>query len=181
MSATYFPDHTPDSAPPDARRTMEATARKQGGRLPSAVARMATSPETLEGFLRASATFESSTLDPLSREVVVMTMATRNECHVCVEMHTPRLRSLGASPELVAALRTHEEQPLPDERLEGVRRFTLAALESAGAVGDDRLRDFLSLGYTARNALEVVLGIGVYTISTLANRMTGAPVGAVPA
>jgi hypothetical protein len=30
-------------------------------------------------------------------------------------------------------------------------------------------------GYTPRNALEVVLGIGAYTMSTLANRMTGAP------
>ncbi|WP_405661715.1 carboxymuconolactone decarboxylase family protein [Streptomyces sp. NBC_01166] len=180
MSGTHFPDHTIGSAPQASRRTMEAMAGKQGGRVPSAVARLATSPETLNGFLQASAAFESSTLDPLSREVVVMTMATRNDCHICVEMHTGRLRSLGAAPELVAALRASEEQPLPDERLEGVRRFTLAVLETAGAVEDARLQDFLSLGYTSRNALEVVLGIGAYTMSTLANRMTGAPVEAVP-
>jgi hypothetical protein len=31
-------------------------------------------------------------------------------------------------------------------------------------------------GYTIRNALEVVLGVGTYTMSTLANRMTQAPV-----
>ncbi|MFJ8919673.1 carboxymuconolactone decarboxylase family protein [Streptomyces sp. NPDC102415] len=176
----HFPDHTLGSAPPAARRTMETMARKQGGRVPSAVARLATSPEMLGGFLQASAAFESSTLDPLSREVVVMTMATRNACHICVEMHTARLVALGASPELVTALRTPGEQPLADERLEGVRRFTLTALETAGAVGDEALQDFLSLGYTSRNALEVVLGIGAYTMSTLANRMTGAPVDAVP-
>jgi AhpD family alkylhydroperoxidase len=180
MSGTHFPDHTLGSAPRASRRTMEAMAGKQGGRVPSAVARLATSPETLDGFLRASAAFESSTLDPLSREVVVMTMATRNDCHICVEMHTGRLRSLGAAPELVTALRATGEQPLPDERLEGVRRFTLAVLETAGAVEDESLRDFLALGYTSRNALEVVLGIGAYTMSTLANRLTGAPVEAVP-
>ncbi|MFJ4836934.1 carboxymuconolactone decarboxylase family protein [Streptomyces sp. NPDC088746] len=182
MSGTHFPDHTIGSAPQASRRTMEAMAAKQGGRVPSAVARLATSPETLHGFLQASAAFESSTLDPLSREVVVMTVATRNDCHICVEMHTGRLRSLGAAPELVAALRASasDGRPLPDERLEGVRRFTLAVLESAGAVGDERLQDFLSLGHTPRNALEVVLGIGAYTMSTLANRLTGAPVEAVP-
>ncbi|OKI96724.1 alkylhydroperoxidase [Streptomyces sp. CB02058] len=120
-------------------------------------------------------------LDPLSREVVVMTMATRNDCHVCVETHTAKLVSLGAAPELVTALRTPGEQPLPDERLEGVRRFTLAALETSGAVGHDALRAFLALGHTERNALEVVLGIGAYTLSTLANRMTGAPMETVPA
>ncbi|MEU1217292.1 carboxymuconolactone decarboxylase family protein [Streptomyces sp. NPDC005791] len=179
MSDTHFPDHTIDSAPPAARRTMEVMAGRQGGRVPSAVARLATSPETLNGFLQASAAFESSTLDPLAREVVVMTMATRNDCHVCVAMHTTRLESLGAAPDLVAALRAAGEQPLPDERLEGVRRFTRAVLETAGEVGDDCLEDFLSLGHTSRNALEVVLGIGAYTMSTLANRMTGAPVDAV--
>jgi alkylhydroperoxidase family enzyme len=46
----------------------------------------------------------------------------------------------------------------------------------AGAVGDVALREFLQQGYTTRHALEVVLGIGTYTMSTLANRLTGAPV-----
>ena len=31
-------------------------------------------------------------------------------------------------------------------------------------------------GFTRRNALEIVLGIGALTLSTLANRLTGAPV-----
>jgi hypothetical protein len=39
------------------------------------------------------------------------------------------------------------------------------------------LRAFLGHGYTARNALEVVLGIGAYTMSTFANRLTRAPLG----
>jgi hypothetical protein len=34
----------------------------------------------------------------------------------------------------------------------------------------------MAAGYTTQNALEVVLGIGTYTMSTLANRLTGAPV-----
>jgi len=46
----------------------------------------------------------------------------------------------------------------------------------AGDVSDQTLQDFLAHGYTTQNALEVVLGIGTYTMSTLANRLTGAPV-----
>ena len=42
-------------------------------------------------------------------------------------------------------------------------------------VGDDALRALLAAGYTRQNALEVVLGIGTYTMSTLANRLTAAP------
>jgi hypothetical protein len=46
---------------------------------------------------------------------------------------------------------------------------------AAGDVGPESLEAFLGHGYTARNALDVVLGIGAYTMSTLANRMTKAP------
>ena len=103
-----------------------------------------------------------------------MTVATRNRCHICVAMHTARLAALGASAELIAALRAAE--PLGDPRLDAIRLFTLRVLDTAGDVGDQALRDFLAAGYTTRNALEVVLGIGTYTMSTLANRLTGAPV-----
>ena len=48
-------------------------------------------------------------------------------------------------------------------------------MQTSGAVDDVTLRDFLAAGYTRANALEVVLGIGTYTMSTLANRLTGAP------
>ena len=48
--------------------------------------------------------------------------------------------------------------------------------ETAGAVGDGQLATFLEHGSTPRNALEVVLGIGIFTLSTLASRMTRSPV-----
>lgn len=166
-----FTEHTLESAPPASRRAMEATAKRLG-RLPSAVARLAESPHLLEGFLKLSAAFETTTLDPVAREVVVMTVAARNECHVCVAMHTGKLRTLGADEELIAAL--SEQRALHDERLEAVRRFTLEVFRTAGAVGDEELRDFLAHGFTSQNALEVVMGIGTYTMSTFANRLTRA-------
>nr|WSW69602.1 carboxymuconolactone decarboxylase family protein [Streptomyces sp. NBC_00995] len=173
MSATAFPDHTLESAPAAARSAMAAVAQKQGY-LPVAVSRLASSPELLGGFLKMSALFESTTLEPLSRETLIMTVAARNDCHLCVAMHTARLTALGAEAGVIAALR--EGTPLPDERLEAVRRFTLAVLATRGAVDEPTMRSFLAHGYTRRNALEVVLGIGAYTMSTLANRMVAAPV-----
>lgn len=175
MSATAFPDHTLESAPAAARPAMAAVARKQGY-LPAAVARLASSPELLGGFLKTSALFESTTLDPLSRETLIMTVAARNGCHLCVAMHAARLTALGADAGIITALR--DGSPLPDERLEALREFTLAVIMTSGAVGDGALQAFLSHGYTPRNALEVVLGIGAYTMSTLANRLTQAPIDA---
>ena len=108
MTSFPFPEHTLDSAPDGSRGIMAAMAR-QRGHVPAAVARFASSPQLLDGFLKASGLFESTSLDPVAREVVILTMATRNRCHICVAMHTAKLAALGASPELAAALR--EQRP----------------------------------------------------------------------
>ncbi|MFF1694772.1 carboxymuconolactone decarboxylase family protein [Streptomyces sp. NPDC058257] len=173
MSAlnALFAEHTVETAPEGSRAAMERTAAASG-KTPSAVARLAESPELLNGFLELSASFERTTLDPVAREVVIMTVAVRNDCHICVIMHTGKLRKLGADTELIAALR--EGRALGDERLEAVRQFTLEVLATAGGVGDAGLKGFLAAGHTERNALEVVMGIGTYTMSTLANRLTRA-------
>jgi AhpD family alkylhydroperoxidase len=170
---SWFPEHTVESAPPGSRRFMVAT-QNHLGYLPAATARWAASPHLLEGFAKLNAIFENGTLDPVAREVVVMTIATRNGCRVCVAMHTARLTALGALPEVIEALRGASALR-GAERLEAIRVFTLRVLDTAGDVGDDALRAFLASGYTRQNALEVVLGIGTYTMSTLANRLTDAP------
>jgi len=172
MTSFPFPDHTADSAPAGARPVLAAMARQQD-HVPAAVARLASSPQLLNGFLKASGLFETTSLDPVAREVVILTIATRNRCHICVAMHTEKLGALGASPDLIAALR--ERRPLPDERLAALQAFALDVVATTGAVSPESLAAFLSHGYTAQNALEVVLGIGTYTMSTLANRMVRAP------
>ncbi|MGC5013418.1 carboxymuconolactone decarboxylase family protein [Streptosporangium sp. DT93] len=172
MPSDVFVAHTADSAPSDIRPTVEAVTRKFGY-LPAPVALMADSPQLLKGFLAASASFEQATLGQLEREIVILTVATRNRCHVCVAMHTATLAGLEAPPELVEALRAR--RPLADARLEAVRRFTLAVMDGLGAVDEKETRAFLDAGHTARNALEVVLGVGAYTISTFANRLVEAP------
>jgi AhpD family alkylhydroperoxidase len=163
-----FASHTLDSAPAASRPLMESTIA-HFGQLSEPVARMAESPEMFGGFLQANNLFEASTLDPLSREVVVLTMATRNGCRVCLTMHTARLRQMKADPALITALRAGEA--LDDSRLEAVRQFTLRALATTGEVPDEQIEEFLAAGFTKRNALEVVLGIGTYTMSTFANRL----------
>ncbi|MGW4384752.1 carboxymuconolactone decarboxylase family protein [Kitasatospora sp. NPDC004531] len=172
-TAQHFPDLTPESAPPAARRALEQVTRHLG-HLPSAAARLAHSPQLLDGFLKLTAMFDATELDPMVRETVIMTIATRNGCHVCVAMHTAQLTRLAADPELITALRTR--QPLPDPRLEAVRSFVHSALDHTGAVPEPELAAFLAHGFTPRNALDIILGIGAYTLSTFANRLTAAPI-----
>ncbi|HEY9371655.1 MAG TPA: carboxymuconolactone decarboxylase family protein [Streptomyces sp.] len=126
-------------------------------RTANAVALLKESPHTLDGFLKLSEIFESTTLDPHSRETVILTVAARNQCHLCVAMHEGKLDALGPAPD--------------PERLAAVRAFTHQVIAATGAVSDEELAAFQAHGYTRQNALEVVLGIGTYTVSTFANRM----------
>jgi AhpD family alkylhydroperoxidase len=180
MSAsTHFPDHTIDTAPAGSRVAMVNTQRRFGV-VPPAVARLATSPQLLNGFLAASAAFEQTTLPPVAREVMIMTVAVRNGCQVCIGIHGAALKRLGAG-DLITPLRDnrpladHDHSTCPErERLEAVRVFTHQLIDTAGKVTDHDLDAFLAVGYTQQNALELVFGIGVYTMSTLANRLVGA-------
>ncbi|MFJ4681720.1 MULTISPECIES: carboxymuconolactone decarboxylase family protein [unclassified Kitasatospora] len=172
-TGAYFPTLTPDTAPPAARSRLDQVTRHLGY-LPAAAARLAHAPQLLDGFLKLTALFDATELDPAVRETVVLTIATRNGCHLCVAMHTAALTRLDTDPELIAALRA--QQPLPDARLEAVRLFVHRVLDHTGAVPEPDLAAFLAHGFTPRNALEIVLGIGAYTLSTFANRLTDAPV-----
>ena len=87
-------------------------------------------------------------------------------------MHSARLEALGASAELVAALQ--QSTPLIDPELAAIRRFTIAVVANLGGGRRHHPAGISSARIHGANALEVVLGIGAYTMSTLANRMTGA-------
>lgn len=103
-----------------------------------------------------------------------MTVAERNGCQLCLAMHSSRLAAFEADPALAQALRSSTQ--LGDPRLEAVRTFTRRVLDTTGDVGDAALAEFLGHGFSRRNALEVVLAIGTYTLSTYANRLVGAQV-----
>lgn len=165
-----FRDLDERSAPEPARDTLTRLRGQFGGRLPSVIGRMAASPATLHTFLDASAAFESTSLDPLHRETVIMTVAVRNGCDVCVRLHSGKLTALGADREMVAALRAGDELERSD--LRALQRFTHAVMDTAGAVSDAQLVAFLAAGFGPQQALEVVLGVGAYTLSTYANRLT---------
>ncbi len=59
-----------------------------------------------DGFLKLNAIFENTTLEPLAREILIMTMATQERLpHLCRHPHQARLIALGADENLIAALR----------------------------------------------------------------------------
>ena len=167
-----FTSLTVDTAPEPARRLV-AASEKQFGFLPSPVARAARSPELLQHLFASFAAYDKSSLSPLEREVVALTVAFENECHYCMALHSATLAKADVPPAVLEALRAGTELPVP--RLEALRTFARAVLLGRGRVPEDVRLAFERAGFDERHALDVVLGVGVYVLSTLSNILTEAP------
>lgn len=168
-----FVDHTAETAPEASRGALRATHGKFGY-LPSAMARLAESPSVVAAFGRTMATWDACSLGSVEREVVTFVVAHDSGCEVCMAIHSAVLTQTVGDAPMLESLRA--QTPLSDPRLEALRRFTGLVLETKGDVGAPALRTFLAAGFTKQQALDVVLGVGLYTLSTYANRLTQATV-----
>jgi len=91
-------------------------------------------------------------------------------------MHSAILSGGADAGALVAALR--DGTALADERLEALRSYVRAVVRQGGAVADRDTTALRAAGFDDAQALEIVLGIGVYLLSTLLNKVTGAELDA---
>lgn len=167
---TRFNSHTESSAPDAAKPILRASER-QFGFLPSPVARAAESPTLLAHMMASFAAFERSSLSATEREVVAMTVAFETGCHYCMAMHSALLSR--EQPELVAALRAGTS--LPNPRLQALAGFVRAAVRHHAHIPEANWRAFTEAGFSSRQALDALLGVSVYLLSTYTNILTEAP------
>lgn len=169
--ANTFVEHTIETAPSGSRAALAATAEKFGF-VPSAMARMAESPNAVSAFQKMMAVWDMTSFSHAEREVVAMTTARLVGCHVCVALHSAILAGDPSTRELAEPLAAG--LPLADLRLDALRVFAQAIVDRRGAVGDEQLDAFLQAGFSKSQALDAAVGVAMYTFTAYANRLTGA-------
>ena len=168
--------HTMDSAP-EASRPLLENSKKAFGRLPSLHAVMAESPGLLEGYQHLHRlAIEGTAFDATERTVVWQTVNVRHRCHYCVPAHTGIAHKDGVAQDVIDALRN--ETPLPDAKLEALREFTLAVVNTRGRPSERQVAAFEAAGYGERAALDVVLIVAQKVMSNYVNSMFGTPTDA---
>lgn len=75
----------------------------------------------------------------------------------------------GVPQDSLAALR--EGRPLPDEKLEALRAFTVQMAESRGNPSEDDVSAFRKAGYEERHIPGIILAIAVKTLSNYCNHI----------
>lgn len=172
---TDFPIHTTETAPAASRPFIEG-ARKAFGLVPNLIGEFAESPAVVEGYLALAGAFQKSSLTPLEREVVLIGASVENECHYCVAAHTTVTQMQKLDQAVIAQVRAGG--PIADPKLEALRAFTTKLVRSRGWASDADVQEFLAAGYTKASVLEVVLGIGLKTISNYTNHIAETPLDA---
>jgi AhpD family alkylhydroperoxidase len=134
---------------------------------------MATAPALLAAYTRVMELFEASSFTPLERQVILYTTSIDNHCRYCVAWHTAMLLKAGLSQTDVTAL--YKGHALSNLKLDALRRFSAAISQVRGHVSDSALQDFLEVGWTKRQALEMIVGIAAKTLSNYASSLTQVP------
>jgi AhpD family alkylhydroperoxidase len=167
-----FTVHNEQTAPGQSR-PMLAGAQRRLGFISTLSGVMAESPQLLAGYNALSEQFFTSSLPDDAKHVVAITASVVNECHYCVAAHSTMALRHNVTPETVTALRA--SKPLDDPKLEAVHAFTHAVVANRGWVGTDQVDAFLAAGYTHRHVLDVILGVGMKTLSNYTNHIADTP------
>jgi AhpD family alkylhydroperoxidase len=163
--------HTLTSAPAPSRPLLQGL-HDAVGFLPNLAARMSESPALLEAFLKLREVNAKGSLDPVTRELIAITVATETGCSYCVAAHSTFARKQGAPAAAVAAARTAGDPD--DARLRALLGFTRALVQRRADV-PERAAEVLAAGVTPAGLLDALVAIAVPMLATSVNQL-----GAVP-
>jgi uncharacterized peroxidase-related enzyme len=168
--------HTVHDCAEPVASTLRATQSSLGF-IPNLFGVLAESAPALAAFAALNSQFARTSFSPTERELIALTVSTDNHCSYCVAGHSAFAAMQAVDEGVVQALR--DGQPIPDPRLESLRRFTLSLLRSRGMVSSTEIKQFLDAGYTQQQLLEVILGITVKVMSNLTNNAIRIPLDEV--
>ena len=167
-----FPVQTTDSAEADAKATLE-TAERTFGFVPNLFGVMATSPALVEAYLQLSGLFGKTSLSATEQQVVLLATSEYNGCTYCVAAHSVVAQMSKVPADVIEDLRAG--RPLADAKLEALRRLTVAIVDRRGWPAEEAVKAFFDAGYSEKQYLEVVLGIGLKTLSNYTNHAASTP------
>lgn len=169
---TNFKLHTLETAPEDSKEILEG-ALKQNGFIPNLYAVMAESPEVLKAYTQMNQLFTETSFSQVEKNIVWLTISYNNSCHYCMAIHSMAAKMFKVPDDIIESLRTNKV--LNDSKLEALRKFTNTLVEKRGWAEDKDVNDFLSAGYSKKNVLELIVGVGQKTISNYVNHLAHTP------
>lgn len=154
---------TIETAPEGSKNTL-TSIQKGYGFIPNLMATFAHSPAVLNGYLAMDAAWETSSLSPKERQIILLATSVQNHCDYCKAAHSTILKTMmKVDAELVQAVRNGDT--LSDAKLNALVGFTRELVNERGFVSERTKADFLKHGYSEVQMMEVIVGVALKTIS----------------
>jgi len=162
-----------DATAPEASRATLQAVTQAWGFAPNLIRTFANSPAVLDGAWSLLAAFGKTRFSPAEQQLLSLAISVENECSYCSAAHTLMGKGAGLSPTTLDAARSG--QPVPEPKLEALRRFAVAVVAHRGAVPQAELQAFLDAGYDHEAILEVILGVATKTLMNYTDRLVHVP------
>lgn len=169
------PVQSVESAPAASRELLKAAGSKFGF-VPNLLGMFANAPALLEGYLTLAGIFDKTSLSPTERQVVLLAVSFENGCEYCMAAHSAIAGMQHVDQGVISALR--DGKPIADAKLESLRFLAAETVRTRGWPSSDAVSRFTGAGYSPAQALEVVLGVGLKTLSNYANHLAATPLDA---
>lgn len=167
-----FPIHTLTSAPEASRELLEIV-KKRYGFLPNLLGVLAEAPPALKAYVALGEQLDQSTLDPIERQIVLLSTSFENKCHYCMAAHSGGAKMQKMPEEVLQALR--DGKPIDHPKWEALRRMTQVLVRERGWVPEKEIEAFLSAGYAKRQLWEILIGVAQKTLSNYVNHLAHTP------
>lgn len=151
-------------------------ALKEVGFIPNMYSCMVNSPALLDTYLHGYSLFrKESAFTPQEQEVVFLAISHENACHYCVSAHSMLADKKANVPgEVTEAIRNGRDSY--EHKLGRLATFTRKMVNSQGRPSQSDVNDFINAGYTERHILDIILAMGVKTLSNYSNHLFHTPV-----
>lgn len=169
---SQFQIHTTETAPDAAVDTLKGVTKAYGF-LPNLIANMAEAPALAEGYVTLAGIFGKTSFNATEQQIVLLSASFVNDCSYCMAAHSAVASMSKVPADVVESLRTNT--PIADAKLEALRLFTLEVTRSQGRPSESAVESFLGAGYGRRQVLEVVLGVGLKTLSNFTHHIAETP------
>lgn len=166
-----FPLRTADEVP-EVKPYFEGAEQKLGF-VPNLFRVMASSPALLEAYNTLNGLLEKTDLDPDQVQMVLLAVSVENGCDYCVSAHTAIGKQAGLDDAALAAVR--DGRPVADEKLEAIRTLATEIIRERGFVEEERIEAFLAAGFERRHVLDILVGVGMKTLSNYTNHLAETP------
>ncbi|MDX8396042.1 MAG: carboxymuconolactone decarboxylase family protein [Mariprofundaceae bacterium] len=163
-----IPTLTLDTAEGAAKDVLEKTQAAYGF-IPNLIGKMANAPALAEAYLTLNGLLDQTSFSATEKQLVLLTISRTHECGYCMAAHSTIAQMQNVPKDVIDAIR--DDATLPDNKLETLRQLTIAITTSRGWPNEKNIQSFFAAGYDASNILEIILAVGLKTMSNYTNHI----------